>query len=94
MLLHTFSSRDKEGRIDLIVKVHEVLIQEGNTCLKTEVRDIPINSQSIIQMDLLDESIPVLLGLLSIRCQVEVEITHLTLIRSISIQDDLDISLL
>jgi hypothetical protein len=45
-------------------------------------------------MDLLDESVPILFGLLSIRGKVEVEISHLTLVSSVSVQHDLDISLL
>jgi hypothetical protein len=57
------------------------------------MRDIPIYSQSIIEMDFLDKSISILLGLLCIRSKVEVEITHLALICSVSVEDDLDISL-
>jgi len=58
------------------------------------MRDIPIHSQPIIEMDLLDESIPILLGLFSIRSKIEVEISHLALVSPISIEDHLDISLL
>lgn len=58
------------------------------------MRDIPIHSQSIIQMDLLNKSIPIFLGFLSIRSKVEVKISHLTFISSISIEDHLDICLL
>jgi hypothetical protein len=56
--------------------------------------DISIHSQPIIEMDLLDESIPILLGLFSIGSKVEVEVSHLALISPISIEDHLDISLL
>ena len=58
------------------------------------MRDISIHSQTIVKMDLLDKPISILLGLFSIRGKVEVQVSHLAFISSISIEDHLDISLL
>lgn len=81
-------------RVDPIVKIDEIDIQERYSGLQSKMRDISIHSQPIIEMDLLDESIPILLGLFSIGSKVEVEISHLALISPISIEDHLDVSLL
>lgn len=59
-------------RVDPIVKIDEIDIQEWYSGLQSKMRDISINSQPIIEMDLLDESIPILLGLFSIGSKVEV----------------------
>ena len=81
-------------RVDPIVKIDEIDIQEGYSGLQSKMRDISIHSQPIIEMNLLDKSIPILLGLFSIGSEVEVEVSHLALISPISIEDHLDISLL
>lgn len=52
------------------------------------MRDISINSQSIIKMNLFDKSISILLCLLRVRSKVEIKISHLTLISSITIQNN------
>ena len=59
-------------RVDPIVKIDEIDIQEWYSGLQSKMRDISLHSQPIIEMDLLDESIPILLGLFSIGSKVEV----------------------
>ena len=81
-------------RVDPIVEIDEINIQEGYSCLQSKMRDISIHSQPIIEMNLLDKPISILLGLFSIGSKVEVEVSHLALISPISIEDHLDISLL
>ena len=57
------------------------------------MRDISIDSESIIEMNLLYKSISISLGIRGIGCKVEVEISHLTLISTIAVQYNFDVSL-
>ena len=93
-LFHSFSRRNGESWINFVVKVDEVLIEERNSSLKTKMRDISIDSQCIIKMDLLDQSISIFFGFFGIWSEIVIEISHLALISPITIQDHLDISLL
>lgn len=64
-LFHSFSRRNGEFGINFVVKINEILIEERNSRLKTEMRDIPIDSQAIIKMDLLNQSISILFSFFS-----------------------------
>lgn len=57
------------------------------------MRDISIDSESIIEMNLLYKSISISLGINGIGCKVEVEISHLALISTIAVQYNFDVSL-
>ena len=94
IFFHSLTGWNDKRRIDFVVKINKIFIEEGNPCLKTKMRNVSVNSQSIIQMDLLNKSIPVFFGLNSVRSKIEVEVSHLTFICSISVENDLDISLL
>lgn len=86
-LLHSFLSRNQELRINFIIKIDKSLIQEGDSCFESKMWDVSVNSEPIIQMNLLNKPIPIFFCLLGVRGQIKIEITHLTLIGSISIQN-------
>lgn len=94
ILFHSLTGRNDKRRIDFVVKVNKIFIEEGNPCLETEMRDISVNSQTIIKMDFLNKSISIFFCLLSVGSKIEIEISHLTFISAISIENNLDVSLL
>ena len=50
--------------------------------------DVSIDSKSIVQVDFLNETIAVSFGFLGSGRQIEIEVSHLTFVGSVSVEDD------